>query len=162
VWREADATKTTVLRYRVFDPALANGRGNWAAAAETIATRSNACLFFPSLAFDENEQLWVVWTESRDCHTLPSDDPTSGQIVYRVKSATGKWGTPTRLTAEGEHLYASFRSAHSPNGTTMDLVWLDVTGCAKNQDPNEPSTPGEEKDTTAPIACVIHYTSLPE
>ncbi len=161
VWRETTATQTTVLRYRIFDPALANGAGNWVAAAETIAMRNSACLFFPSVAIDEHEQMWVVWTESRDCHTVPSDDPTSGQIVYRVKSATGTWGTSTRLTTEGEHLYASFRSAHTPNGTTTDLVWLDVTDCAKMQDPNEQSAPNEENDTTAQLACVIRYTSLP-
>ncbi|MCE7986373.1 MAG: exo-alpha-sialidase [Caldilinea sp. CFX5] len=161
VWREATATQTTVLRYRVFDPALADGAGNWVAATETIATRNGACLFFPSVALDENEQVWVVWTESRDCHTVPSDDPTSGQISYRVRSATGQWGAPTPLTAGGEHLYASFRSTHTPSSTMMDLVWLDVTDCAKIQDPTEQQEANAEKDTTAQIACVIRYTSLP-
>ena len=161
VWREATATQTTVLRYRVFDPTLANGVGTWVAAAETIATRNGACLFFPSVALDGSNQVWVVWTESSDCHTIPSDDPTSGQIVYRVKAANGRWGASTSLTTAGEHLYASFRSTHTPTGTTMDLVWLDVTACAKMQEPNEEQAPNEETDTTAQIACVIRYTSLP-
>lgn len=161
VWRETTTTATTVLRYRVFDPALANGVGNWVAATETIATRNGACLFFPSVALDEKNQVWVVWTESPDCHTLPSDDPTSGQIVYRVKSTNGRWSAPTPLTTTGAHLYASFRSTHTPSGATMDLVWLDVTDCAKNQELTEQPATDEEKDTTAQIACVIRYTSLP-
>jgi hypothetical protein len=161
VWREATATQTTVLRYRIFDPALANGVGGWVAAAETIATRNGACLFFPSVALDDSNQVWVVWTESSDCHTVPSDDPTSGQIVYRVKAANGRWGASTPLTTEGAHLYASFRSIHTPSNTMMDLVWLDVTACAKMQEPNEEQETNEETDTTAQIACVIRYTSLP-
>lgn len=161
VWRETTTTQTTVLRYRIFDPALANSDGNWATTAKTIATRNGACLFFPSVALDENEQVWVVWTESRDCLTIPSDDPTSGQIIYRVKSKTGQWSAPTPLTAAGEHLYASFRSTHTPSGKRMDLVWLDVTDCIKNQEPNKQPATDEENDTTAPIACVIRYTSLP-
>lgn len=162
VWREATATQTTVLRYRVFDPTLANGSGNWVAAAETIATRNGACLFFPSVAIDKNAQVWVVWTESSDCHTVPSDDPTSGQIVYRVKSATERWGAPTPLTTVGKHLYASFRSAHAPSSTSMDLVWLDVTDCARDQDTAESQAVGEENDATAQVVCLIRYTALPD
>ena len=158
VWREETAdTKKTVLRYRVFDPTLAKGAGDWQSAAETIAAQSGRCLFFPSVAVDENRRLWVAWTESSDCHTLPSDDPTSGQIVYRVKSAAGKWGNPTRLSAGGAQLYASLRSGHAPSGTAMDLVWLDVSQCVSQEaDP----TQQEDSDRVAAAGCVIHYTSL--
>lgn len=159
VWRETTATQTSVLRYRVFNPALNNDAGNWTAAAETMATRSAHCLFFPSIAINEQDQVWVVWTESSDCGTLPNDDPTSGQIVYRVKSAAGQWGAPTPLTTAGNHLYASFRSSHVPSDTAMDLVWLDVTSCAKNQEPEQGGA-NEEKSAKA-TACVIRYTSLP-
>lgn len=156
VWREETAdTKETVLRYRVFDPTLAKGAGDWQADAETIAAQSGRCLFFPSVAVDENRRVWVAWTESSDCHTLPSDDPTRGQIVYRVKSAAGKWGNPTRISAGEAQLYASLRSGHAPSGTAMDLVWLDVSGCVSLE-----AEQNQQEDSDSAAGCVIHYASL--
>lgn len=158
VWREeTDDTKETVLRYRVFDPTLAKGAGDWQAAAETIAAQPGHCLFFPSVAVDGTSRVWVAWTESSDCHTLPSDDPTSGQIVYRVKSAAGKWGNPTRISTGDAQLYASLRSGHAPSGTAMDLVWLDVRRCVSQE--ADPS-PQEDNDRATTTGCVIHYASL--
>lgn len=158
VWREETAdTQETVLRYRVFDPTLAKGAGDWQATAATIAAQAGRCLFFPSVAVDENSRVWVAWTESSDCHTLPSDDPTSGQIVYRVKSAAGNWGNPTRISTGDAQLYASLRSGHAPSGTAMDLVWLDVSGCVSPEaEPNQQ----EDSDRTTAAGCVIHYTRL--
>lgn len=160
VWREETAEGDgTVLRYRVFDPTLAKGAGDWQAAAETIGAQPGHCLFFPSVAVDETQRVWVTWTESSDCHTLPNDDPTSGQIVYRVKSSVGKWGNPTRLSAGDAQLYASLRSAHAPSGTAMDLVWLDVSQCASAEATASPSD-SEDNANTPSTDCVIHYTSL--
>ena len=160
VWREVENAQATVLRYRVFNPALAKGAGQWTAAAETIAANPGHCLFFPSIAIDEQKQVWVVWTESSDCRTVPSDDPTTGQIAYRVKRATGQWNPITPLISNGAHLYASLRSGHSPSGKQMDLVWLDVTQCSKSQEQGQ-QTPTVEQDSTATVACVIRYTRLP-
>lgn len=160
VWREEIANQSgTVLRYRVFDPALAKGAGDWQAAAETIAAQPEQCLFFPSVAVDENQRVWVAWTESSDCHTLPNDDPTSGQIVYRVQSAAGNWGNPTRINTGGAQLYASLRSEHAPSGTAMDMVWLDVSQCASAEADANKST-SEDSPPASVAGCVIHYTSL--
>lgn len=160
VWREATVAEDgSVLRYRVYDPALAQGEGDWQTAAETIAAQPQQCLFFPSVAVDETRRVWVAWTESSDCHTLPNDDPTSGQIVYRVKSAAGKWGNPTRISSGAAELYASLRSEHAPSGTAMDLVWLDVSQCASAETGISPSD-GENSESVTAAGCVIHYTSL--
>lgn len=160
VWREETAaTASTVLRYRVFNPALADGAGDWQAATETIAAQPGRCLFFPSIAVDENSRVWVAWTESSDCHTVPGDDPTTGQVVYRVKSAAGAWGNPTRIGAGDAQLYASLRSGHAPSRMAMDMVWLDVSRCAgQGSDLNQQDKEGRTNTTTT--VCVIHYTNI--
>lgn len=156
VWREEATDSTdTVLRYRVFNPTLAGGAGDWQAAPATIAAQPGRCLFFPSVAVDENKRVWVAWTESTDCHTVPSDDPVSGQIAYRVKSAAGKWGNPIYITPGDHQLYASLRSSHAPDAAAMDLVWLDVSHCVSG---DEAQSPPEQ--TASDSACLIHYTSL--
>ena len=159
VWRQTTSdNRRTVIRYRVYDPALDQGAGGWVAAAQTIAEHAAQCLFFPSVALGSNDRVWVVWTQSRNCSTMPSDDPTEGQIVYTSKTLTGQWGNPVVLTSGNTHIYASLRSAPTPDSDTMDVVWLDMRSCPLDQ-PN-PNQKEPEADVAASTGCTIRYTSL--
>lgn len=161
VWRQTtDEGSRTILRYRVYNPALQKGAGGWATAAQTIASHTDHCLFFPSVAVGSDDRVWVVWTQSSNCLTIPSDSPTEGQIVYRIRSAAGQWSNPVTLTNDGAHIYASLRNAHTPNREAMDLIWLDVSQCMSEQPAPEQERANEEADVAASTTCVIRYTSV--
>jgi len=161
VWRQATSDNSrTVIRYRVYDPALKKGAGGWAGSAQTIASRSGKCLFFPSIALGSNDRVWVVWTQSSGCSTMPNDDPIEGQIVYASKLLTGKWGNPVILTSGSTHLYASFRSTPTPTSDTMDLVWLDMSSCPITQPVPSQRQAEQEADVAAATGCTIRYTNL--
>ncbi|MBX3015019.1 MAG: exo-alpha-sialidase [Caldilineaceae bacterium] len=161
VWRQLTSDlKRSVLRYRVYNPTLNKGAGNWVSAATTIASPSGQCLFFPSIALDSQDRLWVAWTQSKTCSSLPNDDPTDGQIFYMNKPRNGKWGNPTLLINNPIQLYASFRNPPTPNSESMDVVWLDGSQCAVGAAPLDSKRKEEEADITAPTLCVIRYTTL--
>ena len=161
VWRQVAGSRT-ILRYRVYDPALNSGRGGWVAVPSTVAAVAQRCLFYPSIAITGNDQLWVVWTQSTDCSSLGSvtdptdndpDNPKDGQIFYRTKPAAGPWGAPTALTSSGKQLYASLRLVNTPAGATsaVDVIWLDVTN----------STLGVTGNVVCPpLACVMRWSRL--
>lgn len=161
VWRQLTSDKSrSILRYRVYDPARKKGAGAWVGSAQTIASRSRQCLFFPSIALGNNDRVWVIWTQSKSCATLPNDSPTEGQIVYRSKAAGGKWGNPVTLTSSGAHTYASFRSTPTPNSEVMDVVWLDISQCVTEQPTPDFARATEEADVTAATGCLIRYTTV--
>jgi len=161
VWRQTTSDKSrTILRYRVYNPALKKGAGNWVSSAQTIASRSGQCLFFPSIAIGSNDRAWVVWTQSSTCLTVPNDNPTEGQIFYMSRPLSGKWGNPTALTSGGIHLYASLRSAPTPNSDTMDVVWLDGSQCAIEEPLSGQGRANDEADVAAVTVCAIRYTSV--
>ncbi|MEZ4737312.1 MAG: sialidase family protein [Caldilineaceae bacterium] len=161
VWRQLTSDKSrSILRYRVYDPARKQGAGAWVGSAQTIASRSRQCLFFPSIALGSNDRVWVIWTQSKSCATLPNDNPTEGQIVYRSKAAGGKWGNPVTLTGSGAHTYASFRSAPTPNSEVMDVTWLDISQCVTEQPTPDVARATEEADVTAATGCLIRYTTI--
>lgn len=161
VWRQV-ASGRTVLRYRVYDPALKKGQGNWAASPSTIASVSQRCLYYPSIAITSSDQVWVAWTQSADCGSLGSptdetddgaDNPKDGQIFFRSKPANSSWGNPTALTTSGKQLYASLRRVNSPAGAggNVDVVWLDITN----------STLGATGNVVCPPqACWLRQSSL--
>lgn len=161
VWRQiTEDNSRTILRYRVYNPALKNGAGTWVDDAQTIASRVGQCLFFPSIAIGSNDRVWVVWTQSSSCASLPNDDPTEGQILYMSKPLTGNWGNPTILTSGTVQLYGSLRSAPTPNSEVMDVVWLDGNQCAITPPPLDQKRREEEADVAAGTSCVIRYTTL--
>jgi hypothetical protein len=161
VWRQVAGSRT-ILRYRVYDPALNSGRGGWVAVPITVASVAQRCLFYPSIAITGNDQLWVVWTQSSDCSSLGSvtdptdndpDNPKDGQIFYRTKPAAGPWGAPTALTTSGKQLYASLPLVNTPAGAgnAVDVVWLDMTN----------STLGLTGNVVCPpLACVMRWSRL--
>lgn len=161
VWRQV-ASGRTVIRYRVYDPALKKGQGNWVASPSTIASVTQRCLYYPSIAISGSDQVWVAWTQSADCGTLGSptdetddgaDNPKEGQIFFRTKPATSGWSNPTALTTSGKHLYATLRRVNSPAGAggNVDVVWLDVTN----------STLGVTGNVICPAqACWLRQSSL--
>jgi hypothetical protein len=159
VWRQTTSdNRRTIIRYRAYDPALNKGTGNWIAPAQTIAEHADQCLFFPSVALDNTDRVWVVWTQSNDCSTLPSDDPTEGQIAYTRKASNGTWSKPAILTSGNTHIYASLRSAPTPDSDTIDVVWLDTRSCPLDQAKQKPTD--QEADVAATTGCTIRYTSL--
>lgn len=161
VWRETTADHSrAVLRYRVYNPARQTGAGGWATVAQTVAAQDGYCLFFPSVAAGSDNRVWVVWTQSSNCLTLPSDSPTAGQIVYRTRSAAGEWSDPHSLTTSGAHIYASLRSAHTPKREAMDIVWLDVSECMREQPAPNPERTNGEADVATSTSCIIRYTTL--
>lgn len=161
VWRQVASTRT-IVRYRVYDPALNSGRGGWVAAPATIASVAQRCLYYPSIAINSSDQVWVVWTQSADCSSFGSptdetddtaDNPKDGQIFFRTKAANSSWGNPTALTTSGKHLYATLRRVNNPAGSggNVDVVWLDITN----------STQGVTGNVVCPAqACWIRQSSL--
>ncbi|MCB0081757.1 MAG: exo-alpha-sialidase [Caldilineaceae bacterium] len=153
VWRQVQG-KTTILRYRVYDPAKRRGKGSWDGGARTIAAVRRTCLYFPTIAISGNGTAWVVWTQSSDLTTLPNDEPTTGQLFMATAAAgQSRWSKPMALTTAGEHLYGSLRRATPPTAmdTTIDLVWLDRS-----------ASPVDEMGqvTCAADSCVLRYARL--
>jgi hypothetical protein len=161
VWRQV-ANGRTILRYRVYDPALRKGQGNWVASPATIASVARHCLFYPSIAINGSDQVWVAWTQSTDCSSLGSphdetddtaDNPKEGQIFFSMKPTTSGWSAPQTLTTSGKHLYASLRRVNNPAGAggNVDVVWLDMTN----------STLGLTGTVACPAqACVMRWSRL--
>jgi hypothetical protein len=161
VWRQV-ANGRTILRYRVYDPALRKGQGNWVASPATIASVARHCLFYPSIAINGSDQVWVAWTQSTDCSSLGSphdetddtaDNPKEGQIFFSMKPTTSGWSAPQALTTSGKHLYASLRRVNNPAGAggNVDVVWLDMTN----------STLGLTGTVVCPAqACVMRWSRL--
>jgi hypothetical protein len=130
VWRQiTDTGNRTILRYRVYDPALNNGQGAWATSTATIASITGYCLFSPSITVTSNNKIWVAWSQSSNCSTMAGDDPKDGQIVYISKVTGGNWTTPSSLTTTGKHVYVSFRRVNTPTAAvgSVDLVWVDIS-----------------------------------
>ncbi|MCE7979751.1 MAG: exo-alpha-sialidase [Caldilinea sp. CFX5] len=161
VWRQVYSGRT-ILRYRVYDPALNSGRGGWVASPATIASVSQRCLYYPSIAINSSDQVWIVWTQSADCGSLGNpndgaddgaDNPKDGQIFLRTRSANSSWRSPTAVTTSGKHLYASLRRVNNPAGAggNVDVVWLDMTN----------STLSVAGTVVCPAqACVMRQSSL--
>ncbi len=146
-WRQRSKTQS-ILRYRVYDPALKKFSD-----PATIASASGKCLFFPSITVSSSDKIWVTWTQSTDCTTLPADDPKSGQIFYVSKTAKGKWSSPIMLTTSGNHLYATLRRVNNPSAKhgNVDIVWLDISSSTQD---------ATGAVICPPNACIIRHASL--
>lgn len=138
VWRQVRG-KQTILRYRVYDPAKRRGKGGWVGGPKTIVSVRKECLYFPSIAISgknrdgdmsDNDMVWVVWTQSTDCTSVPRDNPLDGQIYLAQLGPNGKWSKPEALMPPGRHLYPTLRRANSPSSTAgnVELLWVDATG----------------------------------
>ncbi len=152
-WRQVSG-RQTILRYRRYDPADRRGKGRWLGAPQTIAAVKGNCLFFPSIAVHHDATLWVIWTQSSDCSSLPNDDPKSGRI-YAATALVSKrrWSKPMALTTVGAQLYGSLRRSNHPahDSGIIDIVWLDAS-----------ASPIDSAGhiTCAENSCVLNYTSL--
>lgn len=155
VWREAKR-RWTILRYRVYDPEKRRGKGGWAGGTQTVASVRKQCLYFPSIAIGSDDRAWVVWTQSSDCGSVPSDDPTTGQIFLATSSLNQKrWTKPAAITTGGEHLYASLGRIDPPatNRDQIDVVWLD-----RSTSPVD----GDGDVTCVAESCVLRHMTLSE
>lgn len=162
VWRQVSNTRT-ILRYRLYDPNGNQGSGGWSDKPRTIATVRNQCLYFPTIAVSgknwgsdtsENDRVWVVWSQSDDCTTIPSDDPVNGTLYLVSRPVNGNWSKPQAVTATGRHLYPSLRRANSPTSSAgnVDLVWLNATA--------SPTIPVSNRPSCEAGSCVIQHVSL--
>lgn len=114
-WRQSESGKTVVKYSKFTSP-------GWSAATAVAAT-SGYYQFFPSIA-NANGAQYIVWTETTDASGYPSENPTSGRIVYakRLKDST-KW-TKTDVTSVGNYTWGSLRwSPSNLGGGTIDIVY---------------------------------------
>ncbi|WP_186445546.1 sialidase family protein [Paenibacillus cremeus] len=116
VWREADSSGKTVIRYSKYISGAFS-------APVSISPSAGYYQFFPSISNYSGNQ-YVVWTETTDASGYPSENPATGKVVYAVKlSGTTTW-TKSDLTTYGTNAWASIRwSSHRMNGGTVDIVY---------------------------------------
>ncbi len=127
MWRQEPEDATSNAEPQIHY-AYYNG-SDWSAAT-VVGSADERYQFFPSITIDAEDMLWAVWTETSDSEDYPSENPTSGQIVYVRKQPEGSWSKPATLTDDSKHVFASLR-ADRQSGEAIDVVWLNNTSDTK-------------------------------
>ena len=159
VWRELTSATESMLRYRVYDPALGAGAGDWVAPASTIAAAAGSCLLFPSIALTAGDHVWVSWTQSTAaCASLPNEDLRDGQIWLMHKPYGAPWSQPAAITAPaaqgGANVFSVLRRENHPatRSDYLDLVWLDLGNL---------TTPAQGDPSCNQKGCALRHVALP-
>lgn len=115
VWREESGSRTVVRYSKYTSP-------NWATAA-TISATSSYYQFFPSIANASGAQ-YVVWTETTAASSYPSENPSTGRIVFAKRLQGSTTWTKSNVTSVANNVWGSIRwSPHSLNGGSIDIVY---------------------------------------
>jgi hypothetical protein len=119
VWRQGAETSPTLsaIRYSKYTP------GSGFNASVAIAQLSSTFQLFPSIA-NYNAKLHVVWVETSSISNWPSEEPTSGKIVYGYKSCSTCSWTTSDITSSGSNVWSTIRwSFDTMNGGDIDVVY---------------------------------------
>jgi hypothetical protein len=118
VWRQQDSGTggKTLIKYSKYTSP------SWAASA-TISATSGYYQFFPSIA-NSNGSQYVVWTETTNKSGYPSENPSTGRIVFAKRlQGTSTW-VKSNVTSVANYTWGSIRwSSHRINGGTIDIVY---------------------------------------
>lgn len=118
VWRQRDDSSPTktVVKYSKFTSP------NWSAPV-TVSGASGKNQYFPSIANAYGSQ-FIVWTETVDDSSYPSEEPTTGKIVLAKKLQTTTVWVKSDVTPDGFNTWGSIRwSFNRINGGTIDVVY---------------------------------------
>lgn len=128
VWRQqpagSAANATTQIHYAVYQD------GAWS-TPQRISANPAMYQFFPSVAVNAQDQVWVVWIETANASDYPKEAPTAGTVYYTA-ATNGQWQPSTPLGSRNSALYPSLSWSRQAKFTTPDVVWLE-------QDNNAPS-----------------------
>lgn len=113
VYREERSDGKSEIKFAVYN-------SGWGSPS-TISYSSGYYQFFPSICNYGGKQ-HVVWTETQDSSGFPSENPSTGRIVY-AKRESGLW-TKSNVTSYSDYTWASIRwSSHRMNGGNIDIVY---------------------------------------
>lgn len=116
VWREANGAGKTEIRYSKFTSS------SWSAAT-TVSATSGYYQFFPSVANASGSQ-YVVWTETTEASGYPSENPSTGRIVFAKRLQGSSTWAKSNVTGVANDVWGSIRwSSNQLNGGTIDIVY---------------------------------------
>ena len=121
VWRQQPAglfgSTKTQIHYARYE------NGAWG-APQRISENPAMYQFFPSLAINAQDQVWVVWLETPEASDYPKEAPSGGTVYYTVAN-NGQWQPSVQLGAPNRALYPSLSWSRQAKLSMPDVVWLE-------------------------------------
>ncbi|MFN8496042.1 MAG: sialidase family protein [Caldilineaceae bacterium] len=106
------------------------------------AAKPNNHQFFPTIAVDGSDRVWLAWSEASsdptgNAYGFPNENPLVGDIVAAMLNPSTGW-QKSSYTASGKALYPVLRYQRYGRRALVDLVWLagdgtedcSATGCS--------------------------------
>lgn len=117
VWTQPPNTGTvTNTFYSLF-------QNNAWSAPIALSPSTSRYQYFPSIAVDSTDKVWVTWSDCGGDTNCLAGDPINGTSRFMVKSAAG-WGASQTISTSSA-LFPTLRRAKATTTTIIDSVWLE-------------------------------------